>query len=442
MVDRSEFVEEFLFSGVHLFEFVVGVLELFDGEVGHAFGIEGASEEEEDFDADVGVAGGLLEVRDGLAVLSGIVVGLAEIEAEFGVGGVLVDALFAFDEPFFEAALADFGELRLEFGVIGVGGGGGFDLFDVFLGGAIFDLVGFGLEGDVGGVDLAAPRVELVGGGEVFELFVGIGELLDDGEVVGVGLVLSGEFGGAFFELFVGEGGAVGFFEGGGFVSFDHIAEAGAFIHAVFLHGGFGGAVFFAFDSGAIGGILFYDVAVDAGGVEVHVAGDVELGEFVGDFGIFGVPHAGGFEGESGGIEEGHGASDVVEGIVDADVEGVFFEFFFGGDEGTDGVFFRLADEGSTAACAAAEEAFFGAAGGGASVCDGGLAEEFAGVEESGLFFEDGLEEFDGVSVVIAFDAGFGVFPMFAESFGEFFFGNFADFFKVRHGLRELLWCS
>ena len=113
--------------------------------------------------------------------------------------------------------------------------------------------------------------------------------MLYHGEVVGVGLVLSTQLTGSFLKLFLGQCGAGSLLEFGGFVALDEVLEALVFRHPVLLHRRFGRAVFFGFHRFSIPRILGHDIAIHQGGLELHVAGEVELREFVGDRGLSGV---------------------------------------------------------------------------------------------------------------------------------------------------------
>ena len=159
------------------------------------------------------VAGGLLEVGDGGAVIAGVVERGAEFEAQLRIGRVLIDAALGFLDLLGEAVGAAGVEGGLEFVVVGIRGGGGFEVFEVGLDGAVIHGGGLGGEGDVAGAERVRPGVEGLGVVPVFELFVDAGEFLDGGEVVGIGVVFLDDLVAAFFELFAGEAGARGFFE-------------------------------------------------------------------------------------------------------------------------------------------------------------------------------------------------------------------------------------
>ena len=168
---------------------------------------------EQDLGADVRVPGGLLEVGDGGAVFAGVVERGAEFEAELGIGRVLIDAALGFLDLLGEAVGLAGVEGGLEFLVVGIRGGGGFEVFQVRFDGAVLHRGGLGGERHVAVAERVRPVVEGVGVVPVFELFVDVGEVLDGGEVVGVEVVFLDDLVAAFFELLAGEAGAGGFFE-------------------------------------------------------------------------------------------------------------------------------------------------------------------------------------------------------------------------------------
>jgi len=223
-----------------------------------------------------------LEVGDGTAEITGMIECGAELETELRVGRVLFHALLGFDDLFGEGGRPCGVEGGLEFGVVRIGGSGDFEISHVGLDGAVLHGGGLGGESDVTVAQRVGPGVEGVGIVPVFELFVDVGEVLDGGEVVRIGVVFLDDAVAALLELLAGEAGAGGLFQflelGGVFHQGAHV---GILIPLALLHGSACGGVLGTLDGDAIGGVVLDDVVVNFRCQQRVFADDVELGEAV-----------------------------------------------------------------------------------------------------------------------------------------------------------------
>ena len=267
VVDEAFVVEDFFFGVVHAVEVGEGIAELLEGEVEHGFCLEGTSEQQKNFGADVRVGLRLLEVRNGGAVVACVEECGAEFEAELRVGGVFVNALFGVGDHFEGACLEDFIELGAQLGIIWIGIDSG--LQTGHLGGDVFvrHLTTFALKGGVAIAEGECPIIKRHGVFPVFHLFENIGELFGIAEVVGILVVAVDETIAFFDHLVFGHTSA-----GGGFqvlefgLIFHQIANTGILVPLLALHGVLCRAVFGAFDSDGIGRSGFEDVVVNITG--------------------------------------------------------------------------------------------------------------------------------------------------------------------------------
>jgi hypothetical protein len=109
-----------------------------------------------------------------------------------------------------------------------------------------------------------------------------------------------------------GQAGARGLFE---FLELGGVAHqrahVGVFVPFLLLHRSAGGGVLGSLDGGSVGRVVLDDVVVNLRGDHRLLAVEVELGEFVEQFGVFRAALAHGFESEGGGFEEFEFEADV-----------------------------------------------------------------------------------------------------------------------------------